>query len=78
MGYRRYKEYSWAETFAASVYNLDKVERHGTGHKGFDWRWLAQTIRQNCKITQVTTSPLQGIPSCISPSIGFICVNDKD
>jgi len=78
MGYKRYKEYSWAETFAASVYNLDKVERHGTGHKGFDWRWLAQTIRQNCKITQVTTSPLQGIPRCISPSIGFICVNDKD
>ena len=78
MGYGRYKEYRWAETFAASVYNLDKVDRHGIGHKGFDWRWLANTIRQNCKITKVTSSPLQFIPRCISPSIGFICVNDKD
>jgi SAM-dependent methyltransferase len=78
MGYRRYKEYRWAETFAASVYNLDKVDRHGTGHKGFDWRWLAQTIRQNCKIAKITTSPIQLIPRFISPSIGFICENDKD
>ena len=78
MGYGRYKEYRWAETFAASVYDLDKVDRHGIRHKGFDWRWLAHTIRQNCKIIQVTTSPLQIIPRCISPSVGFICVNDTD
>ena len=78
MGYRRFKEYRWAETFAASVYDLDKVDRHETGQKGFDWRWLAHTIRQNCKISKITTSPLQIIPCCISPSIGFICKNDKD
>ncbi len=78
MGYPRYKEYSWAETFSASLYNLDKVERHGTGHKGFDWRWLAHTLRQNCKIKKITTSPLQIIPRFLSPSIGFVCENDKD
>lgn len=78
MGYPRYKEYSWAETFSASLYNLDKVERHGTDHKGFDWRWLAHTLRQNCKIKKITTSPLQIIPRFLSPSIGFICENDKD
>lgn len=78
MGYHRYKEYRWSETFAASIYDLDKVDRHGTGHKGFDWRWLAHTIRQNCKIKKITKSPLQSIPKCISPSIGFICENDKD
>ena len=77
MGYMRYKEYRWTETFAASIYNLDKVERHRTGHKGFDWRWLAQTLRQNCRIRKVTTSPLQAIPRFLSPSIGFICHNDK-
>jgi SAM-dependent methyltransferase len=74
MGYTRYKEYSWAETFYASIYELDKVARHGTGHKGFDWRWLAQTLRQNVKIITKTTSPLKIIPKFLSPSIGFICV----
>ena len=78
MGYRRYKEYSWGETMAAAVYDLDKVERHGTGHKGFDWRWLAQTIRQNCRIKKITTSPFQFIPQFLSPSIGFMCENDKE
>jgi len=77
MGYRRYKEYSWYETFAAAVYNLDSVERHGIGHKGFDWRWLAQTLRQNCRILKITTSPLPLIPKFISPSIGFVCRNDN-
>ena len=76
MGYNRYKEYKWAETFAATFYNLDSVERHSTGHKGFDWRWLAQTLRQNVKILKNTTSPFNLIPKFISPNIGFICVND--
>jgi len=74
MGYQRYKEYSWAETFYASFYELDKVERHGTGHKGFDWRWLAHTLRQNVKIIEKTTSPINFVPKFISPSIGFLCV----
>ena len=77
MGYKRYKEYSWQETFSASIYNLDRVERHGTGHKGFDWRWLAHTLRQNCKILRYTSSPFNFIPKFISPSIGFVCQNDK-
>ncbi len=74
MGYRRYKEYSWAETFYASIYELDKFGRHTTGHKGFDWRWLAQTLRQNVKIVKKTTSPIRLVPKFISPSIGFICI----
>ena len=49
MGYQRYKEYSWRETLAATLYNLDKVKRHGTQQKGFDWRWLAQILSQNLK-----------------------------
>ena len=76
MGYRRYKEYKWSETFAATFYNLDSVERHSTGHKGFDWRWLAHTLRQNVKILRKTTSPFRVIPKFISPSIGFICTSD--
>ena len=74
MGYTRYKEYKWRETFFASIYELDKVERHGTRHIGFDWRWLAQTLRQNVTIVKKTSSPANFIPKFISPSIGFICV----
>ena len=73
MGYTRHREYTWRETLAASVYDLDKVGLHDTGHKGFDWRWLAQTIRQNIRIDEITTSPVSLVPRSISPSIGFVC-----
>ena len=73
MRYPRHKEYTWKETFSASLYDLDKVGIHHTAHKGFDWRWLAQTIRQNMKIDSITTSPFNIIPRSLSPSIGFIC-----
>ena len=73
MGYQRYKEYAWRETLHATLYNLDKVGLHDTGHKGFDWRWLAQTLRHNCEIIETFTSPLQLVPRAVSPSIGFLC-----
>ena len=44
------------------------------GHKGFDWRWFAQTLRQNVTIVKKISSPVDLIPKFISPSIGFICV----
>ena len=74
IGYKRYKEYEWRETFFASIYELDKVKRHDMGHIGFDWRWLAQTLRQNVTIVKKTSSPANFTPKFISPSIGFICV----
>lgn len=73
MRYGRYKEYEWRETWEAFLCNLDKVGLHGTGHKGFDWRWLAQTIRHNMVIEKITVSPVRGVPRFISPSIGFAC-----
>ncbi|WP_434617647.1 class I SAM-dependent methyltransferase [Tabrizicola sp. M-4] len=73
MGYVRHKEYTWAETFSAAIYRLDDVTRHGTGHIGFDWRWLAATLRQNVRITGYTCSPSQLVPRFLSPSIGFLC-----
>jgi SAM-dependent methyltransferase len=78
MGYQRYKEYEWRETFFASIYELDKVRTHDTGHKGFDWRWLAQTLRQNTTILKKTSSPADFIPKFISPSVGFICVKSNN
>ncbi len=75
-GYMRHKEYKWSETFYAGFYNLDKVEVHGTGHKGFDWRWLAQTIRHNMKITSSYSSPFGWLPKTLSFSIIFVCLRD--
>ena len=77
MNYQRYKEYSWSETISLSLYRLDNVPRHSCGHKGFDWRWLAQTLRLNVKIIKMTKSPFGLIPKFISPSIGFICQKDN-
>ncbi|WP_250397473.1 class I SAM-dependent methyltransferase [Synechococcus sp. MU1651] len=77
MGYSRYKEYRWHETLSASLYRLDNVDRHVLGHKGFDWRWLSQTLRLNLKIIKTLKSPFQFIPSFVSPSIGFVCVPDS-
>uniref|UniRef100_UPI00311ECE8C hypothetical protein n=1 Tax=Vibrio sp. TaxID=678 RepID=UPI00311ECE8C len=70
IGWKRHKEYSWLETLQASLY------MHTTEHKGFDWRWLAQTIRQNMIIKKIHRSPVNFIPCTLSPSIIFECVSD--
>jgi SAM-dependent methyltransferase len=72
IGYVRHKEYKWSETFFAGLYQLDKVETHGIGHKGFDWRWLAQTIRHNRRINNIFSSPFRWLPKTFSLSIIFI------
>ena len=74
MGYFRYKEYTWEETFWAGLYQLDKLPPHGTGHKGFDWRWLKHNIRQSMNITSINKSPFTIIPSSFAPSICFTSV----
>jgi SAM-dependent methyltransferase len=71
MRYPRYKEYTWAETFHAGLYRLDRLPPHDTGHKGFDWRWLAQTIRHNMDL-RVITLPLPVLPACVSTSVFMI------
>jgi len=71
-GYIRHREYTWAETFWAGLGMLDKLPPHGTGHKGFDWRWLAQTIRHNMKIREIRTFPLGFLPASLSTSVFFI------
>jgi hypothetical protein len=73
MGYMRHKEYKWRETFYAGIFNLDKIETHGVGHRGFDWRWLAQTIRHNLKINKIYSTPFAWLPKTFSFSVIFIC-----
>jgi Methyltransferase domain len=71
-GYMRHKEYSWGETFWAGLGKLDKLPPHGTTHKGFDWRWLAQTIRHNMRIREIRTFPLALLPGWLSTSVFFV------
>ena len=74
MRYPRAKDYSLKETFYAATYELDKIERVYNDHKGFDWRWLAQTLRINLKIIEKIKSPYKFVPIFMSPSIGFLCI----
>lgn len=70
-GYLRHKEYTWAETLWAGLYQLDRLPPHGTLHKGFDWRWLAQTIRHNMRV-KTHHFPLSFMPAAVSSSVCFI------
>ena len=76
VGYPRHKEYTWLETFWAGLYRLDKLPAHTTDHKGFDWRWLAQTIRHNMKIRKFKTDPFNLLPAALSTSV-FIVAEPK-
>ena len=71
-GYMRHREYGWAETFWAGFYQLDRLPPHDTGHKGFDWRWLAQTVRHNMKIVETRKFPIGFLPSTVAFSVFMI------
>lgn len=77
VGYMRHTEYLWVETFWAGLYQLDKLPPHGTRHKGFDWRWLAQTIRHNMKIIEIRKFPLSFLPAALAFSIFMVAVPRK-
>jgi hypothetical protein len=70
--YPRYKEYAWAQTFWAGCYQLDKIPLHQTSHIGFDWRWLAQTIRHNMKIKELKRFPISWLPAAVSSSVFMV------
>lgn len=71
-GYLRHREYTWAETFWAGLGQLDRLPPHDTGHKGFDWRWLAQTLRHNLEIKEIRRFPMGFLPACLSTSVFFV------
>jgi hypothetical protein len=51
---------------------LDHVPPHRTGHRGFDWRWLAQSIRHFMRIREIKKNPFQWVPNM------FALVGDDD
>ena len=70
--YPRYKEYTWAQTFWAGCYQLDKLPIHQTSHIGFDWRWLAQTIRHSMRIRDFRRFPFRWLPVAMSSSVFMV------
>lgn len=73
-GYLRHREYTWRDTWNAGTYNLNVIDPHGISHKGFDWRWLAQTLRYNMRVAGMYSSPFGWLPKTISFSVHFVCV----
>ncbi len=71
-GYVRHREYTWSQTLWAGLDRLDKLPAHGTGHRGFDWRWLAQTIRHNFTIQKMARFPVDLLPGAFATTVFFI------
>jgi SAM-dependent methyltransferase len=74
-GYVRHRDYTWAETFWAGLYKLDRLPPHGITHRGFDWRWLAQTIRHNMAIIEFRKSPFNFIPVPFAFSVFIVATS---
>src|SRR5690606_41992595 len=72
MGYSRHKTYTWKQTLAAGFYQLDKLPRHTTSHLAFDWRWLAQTIRDHFRIIDTRFLPFSYFPASVSTTAFFV------
>ena len=72
MGYKRHKSYPWADTFWAAFYMLDHLPPHRTGHRGFDWRWLAQSIRHFMRIREIRKNPFQWLPNMLAMSVMIV------
>lgn len=71
MGYDRRSGNVW-ETFWAGLYQLDRVPPHNGSHQGFDWRWLAQTMRVNAPLKTVKSLPFGFLPRWCAPNVALI------
>jgi len=71
MGYDR-QSGNLRETFWAGLYQLDKVPPHTVSHQGFDWRWLAQTMRVNSPLTETRSMPFSFLPKWCAPNVALV------
>jgi SAM-dependent methyltransferase len=61
-----------ANTFWASVYRVDRLPAHRTGHSGFDWRNLAAAIEERMHIREIRTLPLSFLPKGLATNVYMI------
>lgn len=72
LGYGRHRSYGWRKTFWAGFSRLDKLPPHGSDHIGFDWRWLAQTLRHHFRVT-IKRSPFPFLPTSCNATAFMVC-----
>jgi hypothetical protein len=72
VGYERHKQRPWREVFWAGLYQMNRLPPHRTGHGGFDWRWLAQTIRHFMHVRELRKSPVPFLPAAFAFSVMFV------
>ncbi|MGL4963588.1 MAG: class I SAM-dependent methyltransferase [Inquilinus sp.] len=68
MGHNR-QSGTFSQTFWAGLYQMDRIPVHTDGHLGFDWRWLAQTIRNNARMVELRSLPFGWLPRAIAPTM---------
>jgi len=68
MGHNR-RSGNFSQTFWAGLYQMDRIPVHTDGHIGFDWRWLAQTVRHNARIVELSSLPFGWLPRTIAPTM---------
>lgn len=72
LGYERHRQRPWREVFWVGIYRLNRLPPHRTGHAGFDWRWLAQTIRHFMHVREMRKSPVPFLPAAFAFSVMFV------
>jgi SAM-dependent methyltransferase len=75
MGYKRGSG-NFRETFWAGLYQMDRIPVHTVWHLGFDWRWLAQTIRHNAKIRELHGLPFEWLPRSLAPTMLMVAESE--
>lgn len=78
MQYNRHWSYTWRETVRASLYHLHRIPPHRKDHKGFDYRWLAHSIRYYLQLVAIWGSPFKHVPLVVSPSVFFVARTRKE
>lgn len=76
MGYKRGSG-NFRETLWAGLYQMDRIPTHTVWHIGFDWRWLAQTIRHNAPIREVSSLPFSWLPRWLAPNMLMVAEPQK-
>lgn len=72
-GYRRHIEYTFADTWWATLGRFDKVRAHDGGHRGFDWRQLSSMLSIYYPRKRISLLPFSRLPAWLNTSAFFVC-----
>ena len=67
------EDYTFAEIFYSTIGNIKKVERHETGHKGFDYSDLKKSLQKYFDVVETNGMPFEFLPVALNFTVGFVC-----